>query len=1358
MKFKLPSKSIKIRLVYVFTAVVCAALLLFGIAIYWQQRQSIKSEAFSKLTAIRDLKANRITAWIDEITFDLRTLTQDSRIALVGDIDRKAHINKLSIDDLRGNLTSYVRYHPSISDIQIIDAKTGCVLICTDKQQEGADRSTSPNFTETLRTKKLFIYDIHYSSMIRRNRMSFSMPVFQYGIAQQVAFILVADIDLDPLNELLRERTGMGDTVETLIVNKDALVLSELRWRQDAPLKMTITAKPAVLASQGKTGVVETRDYRGVEVLAAVTFIPGTKWGMVVKQDQSELYEPIYAMTEITIYLFLICLAGAVFLALTFARSISKPLVEMQTTSEAIAKGDLTARNHIYRDDEFGFLSRAFNNMADHIQSYIAIQTADRDIMESMVHQSLIDSFCNDLLDVLMQKTYSDMGVFYLLGADDKFSPVSSVGLSQPALESFDASIREGMVGSAIASRKVCNMKDIPSDTVFTYKTFAGTMIPREVFVIPIIVKDRVTAVIVLASVTGYPPESSVIIDTALISFANKFANLLAEEETRRLSIDLAAKNTELEMQTIELKKQSDMLYEQNTELEVQAAQVIEANRLKSEFLSNMSHELRTPLNSVLALSRVLIMQGKDQLSPEQINYIEIIERNGKHLLSLINDILDLAKIESGKYDLSFDEFSLSEKIMIIAENMQPICLEKGIELIIDLPDNLPVIQSDERRIFQALLNIIGNAVKFTEKGQVIISARQVNDAIEVSVIDTGIGIPEKDLPYIFDEFRQVDGSTTRQFEGTGLGLAIASKYIRLLGGHISAKSVLGEGSTFTVMLPLTMSYHAIEGEMEDKQTIQKTDTILVVDDNPMDINIISAYLKEEGYNTIAALSGKEALRLAEIHQPFAITLDVLMPDKDGWDTLQALKQNPCTSSIPVIIVSISNDKSTGLALGAIGAVSKPVDGELLISEIRRIAPADNVSILVTDDDTNDRMILVDMLKSKGYTVIEARNGSECLELAAETLPSIILLDIAMPVMSGFEALEKLRSDPCTRPIPVIIVTAMDISGEEQKILNGQAAAVIEKSQLDSNELFTEIKQILDNIKPQPEKQSPPLSARERRLLLVEDSEPAIIQIKMVLESAGYIVDTARGGQEALDMMQTAPPDGIILDLMMPNVDGFTVLEQMRSTPATKHTPVLILTAKNLTSDDLNRISANNVQQLIQKGDVNKKELLKKIECLFSQKNDVKKASVIPAKQSNKAFTPKLIKDRQISILAAEDNTDNMATLRAILQNQCMFIESVDGEDAVEKAIQYQPDLILLDISLPLMDGYAVMKCLRDNAKTKDIPVVILTAHAMNEDRVKIMDTGCNGYLTKPIEVQRLYEEIERLVGPLNRIDGETHQ
>jgi len=820
------------------------------------------------------------------------------------------------------------------------------------------------------------------------------------------------------------------------------------------------------------------------------------------------------------------------------------------------------------------------------------------------------------------------------------------------------------------------------------------------------------------------------------------------------------AQQEELEAQSEELRKQTEELQGQNVELERQRLAVEEANRLKSQFLSNMSHELRTPLNSVMALSRVLMMQAKAKLSAEEVNYLEIIERNGKNLLTLINDILDLAKIEAGRMDVNPNPFSLRLTLENIVESIAPLAGEKGIEIRQEIPADLPPLESDELRVTQILQNLVVNAVKFTAAGSVTVSVGTDQGKVSVRIADTGIGIAAGDLPYIFDEFRQVDGTSARRHEGTGLGLAIARKAARMLGGEIAVQSVPGKGSTFTLTLPVAWQGTATVCEpivlRQPSAVKSKRKTILVVDDEPEMAAMISRYLLQEGYNTLTATSGAEALELAARERPFAVTLDIIMPDMDGWEVLQGFKKNPETKEIPVIIVSISEDKEAGFALGAVGYVTKPVSKKLLVSEIGKIGKPGTRSIMIVDDNDLDRQQIRQIIEEEGLKPIVAEDGAACLELIKKQIPDVLVLDLMMPEPDGFAVLERIRSNPATRDLPIIVVTAKDLTEEDRKKLSGNVFSVLEKSAATSATLLAEIKRILTDLEGIPKHPEVKKPAAPPRILIVDDNEAVIIQVKTVLESAGYVADVARGGQEAFDYVSRTIPDGIVLDLMMPEIDGFAVLEKIRSTKATVKIPVLILTAKDLTPEDFKRLSANHIRQLVQKGDVDRESLLSKVRSLLGREEKVDTGYSIPDTGNTKFENPYLASTasrftnnvsrilKPATILIVEDNPDNMTTIKAVLQNRYRILEATDGDEGLRMAEEARPDLILLDMALPKMDGLTVVRHLKDNKELSPIPVIAMTAQVMKGDRERILDGGCDDYIAKPLDPADFLKKISK--------------
>jgi len=508
------------------------------------------------------------------------------------------------------------------------------------------------------------------------------------------------------------------------------------------------------------------------------------------------------------------------------------------------------------------------------------------------------------------------------------------------------------------------------------------------------------------------------------------------------------------------------------------AEQLREVDRLKTQFLANMSHELRTPLNSIIGFSRVIIKGIDGPLTEMQKTDLTAISNSGQHLLSLINNMLDLVKIEAGKMELSFEEVDLKPTIKGVMSSAVGLIKDKPIRLEQHVPDDLPIIWADSTRLRQVLLNLISNAAKFTEKGKITLTAGCTEEWITIQVTDTGIGVPQEKLEGIFEEFTQVDASTTRRSGGTGLGLPISRHFVELHGGKITVESQVGAGSTFTVTLPIhpemKQLVQATTHEKKDEDESPGTDyrLVLAVDDDPGVISLYKRYLDGEGYQVIGITSGHDVIEKAKELSPYAITLDVLMPGKDGWQVLRDLKDCPQTSSIPIIICSIVHDERRGFSLGAIDYLVKPIVEDELLAALSRLdhprtkhLEREEPEVLVIDDHVDDILLIRRILEGQhGYRVIEASGGKAGIDLVIQRQPDIIILDLMMPEVDGFAVLEAIKREPETRTIPVIVVTAKELTEEERQRIDGQVEVLLRKGLFTEHELLEGVAKALDRV------------------------------------------------------------------------------------------------------------------------------------------------------------------------------------------------------------------------------------------------------------------------------------------------------
>jgi PAS domain S-box-containing protein len=492
-----------------------------------------------------------------------------------------------------------------------------------------------------------------------------------------------------------------------------------------------------------------------------------------------------------------------------------------------------------------------------------------------------------------------------------------------------------------------------------------------------------------------------------------------------------------------------------------------EANRAKSAFLANMSHELRTPLNAIIGYSEMLQEEAEDLGQEDLTPDLQKIQAAGKHLLALINDILDLSKIEAGRMDLFLETFDVALMIQDAAITIQPLVEKNYNTLAIHCADDLGTMRADLTKVRQSLFNLLSNACKFTAQGTITlaVSRETVDGAVWVTfrVTDTGIGMTSDHMGKLFQVFVQADASTTRQYGGTGLGLAITQRFCQMMGGDITVESALGQGATFTIRLPATVidpkaaAVSHVEATPASALPVG-TPTVLVIDDDLTVHDLMQRSLRREGLRMATATSGEEGLRRARQLRPAAITLDVMMPGMDGWSVLTALKADPLLADIPVIMLTIVDDKNMGYALGAADYLTKPVDWDRLVTILRKYRCAHPpCTVLVVEDDTDTRDMLRRMLTREGWAVTEATNGRVALERMAECQPELILLDLMMPEMDGFAFLEALRQQDAWRSIPIVVVTAKDLTPEDRQRLNGYVEQILQKGAYSREELLHEI-------------------------------------------------------------------------------------------------------------------------------------------------------------------------------------------------------------------------------------------------------------------------------------------------------------
>ncbi|MEI6492749.1 MAG: response regulator, partial [Verrucomicrobiota bacterium] len=779
-------------------------------------------------------------------------------------------------------------------------------------------------------------------------------------------------------------------------------------------------------------------------------------------------------------------------------KTINGPLRHLALTVAQLRQGKMDARSQLVSANEFGALSASFNAMADSIQREMMIRQNSAELSHIMLREDEVHAFCREMLKALLLHTSSQVGAVYFLNeAGTDFEHFESIGLGAGGRTSFSATELEGELGAVLATRQIQRITDIPADSRFAFGAVSGHFLPREILTIPVLADNTIAAVISLASVRPYDAPSIRLVNDIWSVLTARVNGVLAFQKIQNLAQRLENKNRELDTQKQELSVQAGELTRQNDELEMQKRELDEANRLKSAFLSSMSHELRTPLNSVIALTGVLSRRLSKSIPEEEHGYLEVIERNGRSLLTLINNLLDLSRIEAGREEITASSFSIRELVGELVAMIEPQAMEKHVELLNEVPADLPLLTSDHDKCRHILQNLVGNAVKFTERGRVTITAEFTpvpaspipHLPFRLSVTDTGIGIAADQLPHIFDEFRQADGSNTRKYGGTGLGLAIARKYALLIGGEIGVESVPGEGSVFTLALPLESCggppavLPAANRRPGRLPRVPNGRNVLIVEDNEPAIIQLTEILQADGYGVQVARNGQEALAQLAKTLPDAMILDLMMPRMDGFQLLTAIRGEKRTAHLPVIIITakqVSKEELGVLKANHVRQLIQKGDinkGELLAAVASMVAPAatkpsmplrlrrrtgrPGKPVVLVMEDSPDNLRTMKALLSDRYQIVEAGDGRAGIELARTHLPDIVLTDIALPGLDGIQALREIRDDEALRHIPVIAVTASAMRGDREEILAHGFDGYLSKP-LDHDALINLLREFLD--------------------------------------------------------------------------------------------------------------------------------------------------------------------------------------------------------------------------------------------------------------------------------------------------------
>ncbi len=902
-----------------------------------------------------------------------------------------------------------------------------------------------------------------YDLMAARARMSHDLTT-QAQIIGRNSMAALAFHDQRAVGEILSALRANDETVGAAVYTLDGELFAS--YRRDGSGKSIIPSHP------------EASGYRfagdRLEVFHPIVLHGQTLGTLYIGSDMRQWRARLSRYTGIVGIL----MVGSAFVAFLLSSRlqtvISGPILDLERTMKTVS----TQKNFALRvtksqDDEIGALIDGFNIMLSEIQQRdAALQGANDDLktrtreLEQEIGERLRAQDELKTLNATLEQRVAERSAAAEQRSKELAASQEALEKQTRILQSILDSMSDGVIVADEAGRFIlfnpaaeeilhCRLSDVPThewaDRYGFYLPDMATPYPTDQFPLVQAIRGQAVDAAEIFVCHANAPEG--------IWLSVNATPLKDEEGVLHNGVAVLRDITAHKRAEEELLKAKD------------AAEA--ANRAKSHFLANMSHELRTPLNAIIGYSEMLQEQAVDLDQHDTIPDLQKIRSAGKHLQSLIDDILDLSKIEAGKMELFLETFDVSALVDGVVTTVQPLVEKSGNTLEIRCANELGTIRADMTKVRQILFNLLSNACKFTQNGAIglDVSRRSVDgrDWMHFRVSDTGIGMTADQIGRLFQDFTQVDASTTRRYGGTGLGLAISRRFCEMMGGEISVDSTLNTGSTFSFSIPSrTDALEADETKAPpDKAIVDRHpvsaathDTVLVIDDDPLVHDLLARYLTREGFRVVAAATGREGLELARTLRPTAITLDVIMPGLDGWAVLAALKSNPDLADIPVVIVTMTDDRHMGYALGAADYVTKPFDPGRLTAILRRHTGVDpTASVLIVDDDPVMREMTRRLLQRDSWAVMEAESGRAALQRLNERVPTLIILDLMMPEMDGFDFIHELRKTPAWRQIPVVVLTARDVSEDDRRRLNGSVAKILRKAAYRREELLLEVRE-----------------------------------------------------------------------------------------------------------------------------------------------------------------------------------------------------------------------------------------------------------------------------------------------------------
>ncbi|MGB5157232.1 response regulator [Desulfobacterium sp. N47] len=1116
-------------------------------------------------------------------------------------------------------------------------------------------------------------------------RVSKTFETINYNHAKTMAIVAV----LLPQSQLWRQ---LGDTSSASFNNmKQQLMLAEQYHKKDNMNELWQMAQIFELDKKNK------------ELFTEYT-------------SEIEAYSSWIVSVSLWIFIILACILIALntFIGIKIVRSITFPLKILTGSAKIIAAGDFSRQEiAVKSNDEIGTLTLAFNNMTRALkenkineQKQNWLKTGKAELGERIRGEQDLAVLAQKIIEYLCIRLDAKIGALYLVQNKNMLQLTGGYACKKRNEIPDKFEFGEGLVGEAARQKESIIINNVPKDYI-KINSGLGESSPHNIIVTPFFYEDELKGVIEVGSFQEFTDMQKDFLDEAgkgiaisiyaceayirtrlLLEETQVQAGALrvqqeelrqtnqeleeqtlalgeSEEKLKNQKNDLQQINTELEETAMLLEKQKENIRKKNVELE-EAKRLIEqkardlelASKYKSDFLTNMSHELRTPLNSILILSRLLSENKKGNLDQKNIEFAQTINGAGADLLKLINEALDLAKVEAGKMECSFEQLEIADLTDTLKRYFMAIAEEKGLIFTINQKDGIPSgFVSDRQKVEQIIKNLLSNAFKFTEKGTISLDVFRPDNTVDLtlyglvnkntiafSVSDTGIGIPEDKKQSIFEAFQQADGTTSRKYGGTGLGLTISRKMAKLLGGEITLETTEGKGTVFTLYIPeippeqeikdvhkephgvalaakssetvtagkadRTSFYQKaeplqteLESIKDDRKIINPDDkSILIIEDDSKFAEVLLDLARERGFKGLIAGSGETGLHFADYYKPNAVILDIGLPGMDGLSLMERLKENAATRHIPVHFISASDDKSIiAMRMGAIGYLTKPVsleDIDSVFKKIENIITKKVGRLLVVEDNEIERNNIVELLEGKDVQIEISGGGDAAYELLKTGTFDCVILDLDLEDMSGPDFIKKIKNDKNISDIPVIIYTGKEFSREDEAVLNRQAGAIIIKGAKSYERLLDETTLFLHRVEKDLPKQKQKMIRivhdkesvfKDKKVLIVDDDMRNVFAVSNIIEEKGMEVLVGKNGREGLERLNGNPDiDLVLMDIMMPEMNGYEAMTEIRKQMRFKSLPIIALTAKAMTGERNKCLEAGASDYLAKPFDIDK--------------------------------------------------------------------------------------------------------------------------------------------------------------------------